>query len=208
MSALSHYEPIAIAITTLFHPYVEVVLHDTSKNRIEAIFNNFSNRKPGDSSGLENLEGLSEGPAVHGPFEKRSMDGRRIKYMSTVLKDESGSVVGMMCINMDVQVFDRIAGALQLFLKTENSAPLDEMFEDDWQGRINAFVHDYLKENGLVLNRLGKRDRIELVRSLQQAGAFRSKNAAGHTANVLGVSRATVYNDLAQIEAGTGGGTR
>ena len=200
MSNLTQYEPIAQAIATVFHPYAEVVLHDTGKNRIAAIFNSFSKRKPGDSSQLEDLDGLADSPRVQGPFEKRSMDGRRIKYVSSVLRNTEDQVVGLMCINVDVHVFEQIAGALQLFLSTENSAPLDAHFEDDWQGRINTFVHDYLKENGLSLSRLGKQQRISLVASLRVAGAFRAKNATNYTANVLGVSRATVYNDLAQIE--------
>jgi predicted transcriptional regulator YheO len=184
----------------LFNPYVEVVLHDTKKNRVAAIFNNYSGRNPGDDSLLENPAGLARGPSVHGPFEKRSKDGGRIKYSSAVLRNRKNQVVGMMCINVDVQVLDKISGALQMFLRTEDSTALDELFDDNWQERINTFVNDYLKEKGLTLSRLTKTSRIDLVRSLQEAGAFRAKNAANYVAGVLGVSRATVYNDLSEIE--------
>lgn len=206
MLDIKTYEPIANAICALFHPYVEVVLHDLKNNSIAVIYNNFSNRKPGDSSGLENLDGLEQGPLVHGPYQKRASDGSRIKYVSAVLKDSSGEAVGMMCINVNVQVFDQIAGALQMFLNTSSSEPLDAMFEDDWQGRINTFVHDYLREHGRTPDRLDKAGRIDLVHSLHKAGAFSAKNAAAHVANVLGVSRATIYNDLNQIESGQDGG--
>jgi predicted transcriptional regulator YheO len=42
---------------------------------------------------------------------------------------------------------------------------------------------------------------MELVRALQSAGAFRATGAADYVARVLGVSRATVYNDLSQGSA-------
>ncbi len=197
---LKKYEPIAEAIATLFHPYVEVIIHDTRKNCAAAVFNPFSKRKPGDPSYLENLDGLAKGPDVHGPFEKKSFYGKRIKYTSAVIRDKKKKVIGLLCINLDVHVFTQIQSALEMFLRTEDSMELDELFDDDWQGRINTFVHDYLKEKGLALSRLSKTDRIELVRVLQTAGAFRAKNAANYIANVIGVSRATIYNYLSQID--------
>lgn len=84
---------------------------------------------------------------------------------------------------------------------TRDSSPLDELFEDDWQDRINTFVSAYLEERHRRLNGLDRTERMELVRALQSAGAFRATGAADYVARVLGVSRATVYNDLSQGSA-------
>lgn len=194
---LARFEPIAGAIARLLHPHAEVVIHDIQANRIAAIFNAFSRRRVGDDSLIDDMPGLASGPDVHGPHEKRLYDGRRIRYVSTLLKDDRGEALGLMCINLDVSVFEQLETVIQGFLgATRDSAALDELFADDWQERINAFVTKYLGERDCSLSGLTRSERAELVRALHAAGAFRVTGAAGYVARVLGVSRATVYNDL------------
>jgi len=204
MSDLSRYEPIAEAIARLFQPYVEVVLHDIRRNRIAAIFNSFSQRKPGDDSLIEDAQGLARSAAVHGPYdEKRGADGRRIRYVSSVLRDDRGEAAGLMCINFDVSVLGEIHGAIEgLLSSTADSAEFDQLFADDWQARINAFVREYLQEKSRALSSLRPAERAELVAALHGAGAFRAKNAANHVADVLGISRATVYKYLSKASDG------
>jgi len=199
MLDLSRYEPVAEAIARLFHPHVEVVLHDIRENRIAAIFNNLSRRERGDDSLIEDVQGLADGTAVHGPFEKRGADGRRIRYVSAVLRDGRGDAVGLMCINFDVTALGEAKVAIEGLLgSTVDSAEFDRLFDDDWQARINAFVREYLQERSRTLNSLQSAERAELVAALREAGAFRAKSSANHVASVLGVSRATVYNYLAK----------
>jgi len=198
MSDLSQYEPIAEAIAKLFQPYVEVVIHDIRKNRVAAIFNSFSQRKPGDDSLIEDVQGLARSAAMHGPFdEKRGADGHRVRYVSAVLRDDRGKVVGLMCINFDISVLGEIQMAIQGFLTSAaDSADFDQLFADDWQARINAFVREYLQRKRRALSSLKPAERAELIAVLHGAGAFRAKSAASHVASALGVSRATVYKHL------------
>ncbi len=201
MADLSRFEPIAQAIAKLLHPLAEVVLHDIQENRLVAIFNNFSQRRVGDDSYIADGEGLRKGPAVHGPFQRRGIDGRRLKYVSALLRDEKGEAVGLICINLDVSALEQVEGILRplLSLKQQDSGTLDSCFEDDWQERIHTFVQQYLQERNRNLEALTRQERAYLVQALQEAGAFKAKNAASYAANVLGVSRATVYNDLSDL---------
>lgn len=201
MTDLTQFEPIAEAVATLFHPYVEVVIHDVEQNRVAAIYNNYSKREVGAESHLNDQELDTRGAQVRGPFEKRSFDGHRVKYTSAVLRDSAGQPVALMCINVDLHVFDQIGSALEMFLGRGDAAGEDALFEDDWHERINAYVHDYLRANRLTLARLGREERLELVGALRAAGAFRAKNAVAYAANVIGVSRATVYNDLSKLDS-------
>lgn len=200
MPDLSRCEPIAEAIARLFHPYVEVVLHDILENRIAAIFNSFSRRKTGDASLIDDVQGLAEGAEVHGPFEKRGADGRQIRYVSSVLRDDQGEAVGLMCVNFDVSCLASIQTAIQTFLgATTDSGELDRLFDDDWQTRIGTYVSNFLQERNESLDSLGPSEREELVITLNSVGAFRAKKAASHVASVLGVSRATVYKYLSRV---------
>ncbi len=197
MAALTHYEPVAEAIAKLFYPFVEVVIHDIEDNRIKAIFNSLSGRQIGDDSLIENAEALVRGPDVMGPFVKRSHNKRTQKYVTVLLKKQK-KAVGLMCINFDMSVAEKVQESVQLlFGDTQDSTQVDALFRQDWQDRITTFVHDHLQTRNVSLSNLTTYDRRELVHALEQAGAFEAKNATNFAAQVLGVSRATIYNDLA-----------
>lgn len=191
------FEPVAEALARLLHPHAEVVLHDLESGTIASIFNAISRRRVGDASLIEDVERLRDGLNVHGPYEKRLFDGRRIKYVSSLLKNDAGEAVGLLCVNLDVSLVEQLGTVIQGFLdSTRDSGALDELFEDDWQERINAFVSNHLEEKHRALAALTRTERAVLVRALHAAGGFRATGAADYVARVLGVSRATVYNDL------------
>ncbi|MEM7049611.1 MAG: PAS domain-containing protein [Acidobacteriota bacterium] len=206
-AALEQAATVGEALARLFHPFVEVVVHDLASGRISAIFNPLSRRSVGDDSRVRDRAGLAAGPDVHGPFEQRGLDGRRQKYVSVVWRDEMGEAVGLLCINMDLGVLDRVQEVLGAFLQPAgDSAALDAHFRDDWQDRVRSFVGDYCRRHGLPTTGLARERRRDLVAALQEAGGLRAKNAAAFVANVLGVSRATVYNDLAALKEKDRGG--
>jgi len=200
LEGLDKFVSVAEAIAKLLHPHAEVVIHDIRSNRIAAVFNGFSRRKAGDESLIEDVESLKSGLAVHGPFPKRTFDGRRLKYVTTLLRDNKDEVIGLMCISLDVSVFEALEGTVRDFLgNVGDSTGLDQMFDDDWQQRIDRFVRQYLLRKNLSMKNLNRGDRVGLVGSLHEAGAFRAKDAATYVARVLDVSRATVYSDLGDI---------
>ena len=201
MVNLKLYEPIAQGIVQLLHPFAEVVIHDIRENRIVSIHNGFSKRKPGDDSMILDREGIERGPDVFGPFRKAESRRSSIKYVSIKIKDDDGRGVGLMCVNLDLSAFSDLQRSVSALLAPlENSGPLDVLFDDDWQGRITLFVKEALQRKNRTLTGLTREERTQLVGELQDAGAFRSTNAHQFVANTLGVSRATVYNDLSAVE--------
>ncbi len=191
----------AEAIARLMHPHAEVVVHDMRHNRIAAIYNNSSGRRVGDPSRIDDFESLEAGEEVSGPFRKNTAHGRELKYVSSVLRDPEGEAIGLMCINLEVTALRGFLESGRRFLDAvESSESFDALFDDDWQDRIDAFVRQHLEEQFLHLDHLNRDQRLELVAALKEAGAFQAKSSANYVANVLGVSRSTVYNDLAKLE--------
>lgn len=197
---LSRYQSIADAIATLFYPYAEVVLHDLATQSVAYIANNFSKRELGDDSGLDELENTPDATVI-GPYEKLNWDGRKLRSISVVLRDDAGVVLGMMCVNLDISVFEGARAALDLFLSgSKLVAQPALLFEDDWQERINRFIHGWLQQRQLSLSILNREHKRELVEALLHEGAFRGKNAANYVANVLGMGRATVFKHLKELK--------
>ena len=138
-----------------------------------------------------------QGPNVHGPFIENNFYGNRVKYTTTVLRDDKNNVIGLLCINIIIEDFQKMQNIFNLFLETKSdSTKLDELFNDNWQDRIQTFVQKFLKEKSRPLSKITREEREELVRSLYSAGAFRATNAANFIATILGISRATIYNYL------------
>ncbi|MCP1292795.1 PAS domain-containing protein [Chromobacterium sp. S0633] len=197
---LSRYHSIADAIATLFYPYAEVVLHDLATQSVAYIANNFSKRELGDDSGLDELENTPDATVI-GPYEKLNWDGRKLRSISVVLRDDAGAALGMMCVNLDISVFEGARAALDLFLSgSKLVAQPALLFEDDWQERINRFIHGWLQQRQLSLSILNREHKRELVEALLHEGAFRGKNAANYVANVLGMGRATVFKHLKELK--------
>ncbi|MDR3426133.1 MULTISPECIES: helix-turn-helix transcriptional regulator [Silvimonas] len=197
---LTRYRHVADSIATLFFPYAEVVIHDLQEQRIVHLANNLSKRVIGDDSALEEIEHASQQQVV-GPYEKLNWDGRRMRSVSTVLFDDQHVAIGMMCINFNIAVFDDMRGALDLFIKGAGIiAQPAELFKDDWQERINSFLHRWLAERQLALNTLSRDHKQQLVEALYAEGAFQRKSAADYVANVLGMGRATVYKHVKRLK--------
>jgi predicted transcriptional regulator YheO len=195
--------PIAKAIEVLLHPYAEVVIHNLGTNKVTAIFNNFSRRKVGsdsllDASELQAIRKAGLNNDVIGPYEKINWDGRTLKSISVVLRNEQGKPSGLLCINIDTSQFQELQQTLNLFMEPNSLvAQPTALFKDDWQERINQYVHSLLQKRKKTLKTITREEKQELVLLLEQEGAFKGKNAASYIGKLLGLSRATVYNCLA-----------
>lgn len=193
---LRQHAATATAISALLYPHAEVVLHDLETGLIAGIWNAFSGRKPGMESLIgETLSDVSEG-GVYGPYEKTGEDGRRLKSVTSVLKDEHDQALGLLCINMDVSHFEAAAKLLSAFSGAAAPRP-PSLFAGDWREEINTALHDWLRGHGLALSALKKGERVALVAALDMRGLFQTRNAVDHLAGLIGASRASIYNYLA-----------
>lgn len=191
------YKNTVEAMARLMNPTVEFVIHNLKTNKIEAIYNNFSNRKVGDESNFEVAEIDNLSPVI-GPYQKTNWDGRRLKCTTAVLYDDSGKAYGTICMNMDTSPFETIQNFAQDMTRLEDEidAPDRKIFENDLHERINVFVKDYMQQHKKALITLSKDDKKDIVKALEAQGAFEQKNAADYIGKVLSISRATVYNYL------------
>ncbi|UST75405.1 transcriptional regulator [Pseudomonas siliginis] len=200
--ALDNFRAIADAIATLFFPHAEVVLHDLRTQKVDYIANNLSKREIGDDSSLEDMLSEDVSDRNIGPYEKLNWDGQKIRSLSTVLRDSESRPLAVLCINLNISLFENAKAALDLFLSPSKLIPQpDSLFRDDWQERINTFLHAWLRERQLSLNLLTRDHKRELVLALHAEGAFKGKSASNYVANVLNMGRATVYKHLKELKS-------
>lgn len=197
------YTPIAESISLLFSPYVEVVIHDIETDSIVYIANAYSDRKIGDSSQLGYLnedDGFPYGEAVEGPYENAGNRGQRMRSISSALKNEKGKTVGLMCINADFSVMETSLNVLERFLRPMTlDAPPKVLFQHDWKDNIKIEIRHFLDEHNLSFDGINVRYRKILIENLESKNLFYVRKSIEQLADIIGVSRATIYNDLKSI---------
>jgi D-arginine utilization repressor len=198
---LARAAPMADGIAALFFPFAEVVVHDLGTQTVAYIANNLSRRELGDASALDELA-RTDSVDVIGPYEKQNWDGGRMRSVSVLVRDDRSAAIGMVCINFNIAVFESARATLELFVSGVRVLPQPEqLFRDDWQERINTFLHAWLSARQLSLHGLTREQKRTLVGALEHDGAFRGRSAANYVASVLGLGRATVFKYLKEARA-------
>ena len=73
------------------------------------------------------------------------------------------------------------------------------LFKNDWISSIKLEIKDFLEENKKAFDKLDAKTRNALIKRLDRKGLFYARKSVEQLANLLGISRATVYKDLRQI---------
>jgi D-arginine utilization repressor len=201
MYFLSAHVPIAEAIARLHAPHVEVVIHDLARDTIHHIANCFSKRRAGDAS-LTDTQDIDLSASIIGPYTKTNWDGRRLRSISTVIRDSNGKAIGLFCINQDIEAFSQVLE--QMMALVGPAAPMPAattLFASDWREKINELVGAFLAEHNLTLAGLKVDDVNAMIAALDRAGVFSIRNAMTYMADIIGCSRATLYNRLKLVRS-------
>ena len=161
---LEQYRPVAEAISLLLSPHVEVIIHDFKTKCVWAIFNNLSKRKVGDESLLDEEKTLSS-QEVFPPYFKINWDGRKMKSVSTLLKNQAGKPIGLLCINLDISTWEQMHHFILDLMESKVEQP-EYLFKNDWREKINVYVSTYLKDKGLCLDSLDRAEKRKLLLEL------------------------------------------
>ncbi|MFI9808561.1 transcriptional regulator [Streptomyces sp. NPDC052301] len=193
-------EKIAVALGRMFPGLCEVVLHDLRdpQHAVRAIENNLSGRQVGDSATELGLARIADPayPSVIQNYPNRFPDGRPAKSTSIGIKNAAGEYIAALCLNLDVSVLSPVTLTLANLVATETEhrdQPL-ETLRDRNARELRRAVEALSAQRAATPRSLSRDDKKALVRQLYQDGYFDSRDAAQTIADLLGVSRATVYN--------------
>ncbi len=192
--------PVASALNALLYPHAEIVLHDLKTGLIAGIWNSFSGRKTGDLSLLDDDPQSYVQTTILGPYEKAGDSGQKLKSVTAILPDVNGTPAALLCINLDVSQLEVAQRMLAAFITPRSSRP-DALFARDTREQISFAFHQWLQQNQFAVSALKKADKLALVAALDARGLFETRYAAEHLAALIGSSRATIYNYLAEIRA-------
>ena len=198
---LETFTPLCNAIGKLFYPNVEVVLHDLQTQKLVHIVNPFSKREIGDKmiNDVKDINSLTQD--IVGPYNKTNIDGKKLKTVSTILRDTNKKAIGIICINFKIEVFETMYDSLKMLLNIEEKEEQPQaLFSQDWKEHTHNTINKYLEINDLILKELKIKEKKELIIYLNNEGIFSIRNVVTYLCEVLDISRATIYKWLKEIK--------
>lgn len=194
---LKPFKPLCDAISKLFYPNVEVVMHDLASKKLVHISNAFSKRRVGDPmiNDIKDLSLLEEDWI--GPYYKTNDDGKKLKAVSTIIRDTKNAPIGLICINYNIDSMENLFESLKGFLNVNNESQTPPvLFSQNWKEHTNQTIDRYLEEKNISISGLSASDKKELVFFLNEEGIFEIRNVVTYLCTILNISRATIYNWL------------
>lgn len=207
-SKLVPFLPLVETIATQFAPYCEAVLHDLSNldSSLVAISGNVTNRPLGAPITDYVLRLLKEyGDNVNDNYIyfTSTRDGKRLKSSTTFIRDQEGHVIGCLCINFCIETFLFYHDAIKEFCSIPNmgdTPEASEQFTNDISETVRLMLDEALRRIGIPPSRMGKSDKLEIVKELDDKGLFLVKGAIDLVASQLDISKFTLYGYLDEIK--------
>jgi len=189
------------ALGKMFAPCCEVVLHDLRKpnNSIIAIECPLSGRKVGQPTsemGLARIKNQSF-PDIVQNYANSFPDGRSVKSTSIGLRNSQGQFIAALCLNLDISLFSSIQRVIsQLTLSDAMNAPVRETLRARSIDDLREVIESFASRHNVQPRNLTSQHRRQLIQSLADAGLLQLRGAASIAADILGISRASIYNAL------------
>lgn len=198
---LREAEKIVTAVGRMFPGLCEAVLHDlrSPEHAVRTVENNLSGRRIGDPATELGLARIADPahPEVLQNYPNRFPDGRPAKSTSIGIKNSEGVYIAAVCLNLDVSVLSTLTRGLNELLRTEeHQPPVHETLRARTVEELRTVTESFAAARGTTPRALATTDRATLVHTLKDQGFLELKGAVQTLTGLLGVSRATVYNDL------------
>ncbi|MBP7840362.1 MAG: PAS domain-containing protein [Acidaminococcaceae bacterium] len=191
----------------VFGDDAEVVLQDVSdfNNSVISIRNNhISGRKlgaPATNLVLKVMNGNFTDKNYVTNYRGVSAVGKVVRSSTYFIKDDKNVVVGMLCINIDIDKLVQLKNHLDGILKLpeEIFEKTTERFSVSAEGLASDSIETILEESGISPERMSQEEKMEVVYKLDKNGVFLVKGSICKVASVLNVSNATIYRYLSKI---------
>jgi predicted transcriptional regulator YheO len=203
--------PLVQGLAEMFGPACEVVLHDINAlpRSIVAIENgHVTGRAVGDVPTdlmLRSLRNAEDGHDVR--LYVTSSDGKILKSLAITLRDPDGVAFAILGVNFDISEIvcaQRLLANLSAVgrLGREAVPEAEEIFGGDIREVVDGMITKILHEMGKTPATMSRDEKMDVVKRLEERGAFLVKRSAEQVAEALDLSRYTIFSYLKEIRHG------
>jgi predicted transcriptional regulator YheO len=201
------------ALSSVAGQHMEIVLHDLEHPEasvLRIVNGHVSGRQVGSSllEGPENDMGFmgllaqeasaeKTDPTVFSNYRTVGPQGRSLRSSTVLFRDMNGKATLSLCFNADYSDVEATREALARLI------PADSVSTDSKTGlesKMNEIIRTCIPPSGQLRAGATKKEKVEIIRQMQENGLFIVRGGVEMAARVLGVSRYTVYNYLDEIK--------
>ncbi|RTP06653.1 helix-turn-helix transcriptional regulator [Enterobacter hormaechei] len=213
-SLINELSAVMEALSSVTGQHMEIVLHDLERPEasvLRIVNGHVSGRQIGSSllEGPENDMGFTgllaqetspekTDPAVFTNYRTVGPQGKPLRSSTVLFRDESGKVTLSLCFNADYSEVDAAREALSRLMPAQ--ATVAESGESGLEEKMHEIIRACIPPSGQLRVGSTKKDKVEIVRLMQEKGLFIVRGGVEMAARVLGVTRYTVYNYLDEIK--------
>lgn len=195
---------IAKAVVATVGSNCEIVVHDlrTPEHSVVAISGSLTGRLIG--APVPDLELLPENVVRFSEddlcYTTRTPAGKSLFSSTVWVRDQTGQIVGALCINMDFSDIQQAKELLDRLLSNSQVSSRElETFATSPEEFVMIALREAVKELGKPLHLLERQDKICLIQKLDQAGVFSFRQAVDIVSQELGASRSSLYSYLKSV---------
>ena len=187
----------------------EVVVHDLRNpaSSIVRIDNgHVTHREAGD--GIRDLAAILRSDRFEDDmltnYVTRTRDGKVLKSMTVVIRDEQRHVIGAFCLNFDLGKFLGAKATIEEFThghELDSDAPEKTLKDANVADIFRHIIRKTIDEAGLPVSEMSREDKVRIVAFLEDREVFLIKGAVDYVAKMLNVSRYSIYNYLEEARS-------
>lgn len=203
---LEKYLPMMDFLSGVLGENAEIVMHDVSDTdkSVVAIRNgHVSGRSVGAPATNLAMKFINDKVYEETPhvinYKGRVQSSNYSKSSTYFIKDDNDQVVGMLCININVDGYIKLRNELDNFINFGNTAHTEE-FPNSLEEIANEYIDSALNESGMNPDNMSTDEKINIIKVLNDRDAFSYKGMVFNVAKRLHVSEPTVYRYLNKIK--------
>lgn len=212
---LKDYIPVAQFLARMYGPDAEIVLGNTEV--IVHVENPFcAATEPGRPVGEWERRFLKEPQYRKAPYALNyralTPDGDRLRASTLFIQDDKGQTIGFLTVNHRVEellrlrsMVDTLVNGHQANINVQESKTDSQVYDSlaiSIEELVDSVVDSRLASYGVPADRLTPAEKREVVRELEQKGAFLVKGSVPIVSQRLKTSDATIYRYLHQLNGG------
>lgn len=197
---LKNYCVLADTIQELNGELCEVIVHDLTRPESSVVYvanGSVTGRKIGQS-----FDHLVKQVLLDPDFKDDHLsnyffqadNGKRIKSSSAIIRNDLGEIIGMLCINLDISHILESQRYLDNFLKGHQTK--DHLADGEVGQDVLSIIDSLISSTigGADIKNLNKTKNVEIIKFMDDKGIFLVKGAIDKVADLMGVSRVTIYS--------------
>ncbi len=203
---LEFFKSIMKLMAVHFGEDCEVVLHDLSKgleSSIVAIENgHVTGRKIGDPSsnlGMEIVRGEKKDDNSQYNYFTQTKSGKILRSSSIYFKNDTGEIIGSLCVNMDISDFMMAENAIKKITMPQLRSDIREVFSSDINEVLDYLLQECTNMIGKPAIQMTKEDKLKALKFLDEKGVFLIRKANIKVQEYLDISKFTLYSYLDEI---------